>query len=311
MSVVLPLRPPAAATPDAVRIDHVERRYGRLTAIDDLSLGIPKGETFGMLGPNGAGKSTLMRLLAGADEPDAGSVTLEGAPVTRHRTRARIGIAPQDIALYGNMTAAENLYFAGRLYGLAGRYLAERVSFALDVAALGARRHDRVKGFSGGMQRRLNLACAIVHDPALVLLDEPTAGVDPQSRNHIFAALERLRESRVTIVYSTHYMEEAERLCDRVGIVDHGRLLALGRLDELTRRHGGGHTVSVEVEGPLPDGLPLPRAQVEGKVVFVTHEPWQLVNELTRSRARILTLHIERPSLEGVFLALTGRSLRD
>lgn len=266
MSVV-PLRPPAAAKappPDAVRVDHVVRRYGRLTALEDVSLAIRRGETFGLLGPNGAGKSTLMRLLVGADEPDAGSITLDGELVTRRATRARIGIAPQEMALYANMTAAENLLFAGRLYGLSGRHLTERVAVALDVAALTPRRDDWVKDFSGGMKRRLSLACAIVHEPALVLLDEPTAGVDPQSRNHIFAALERLRESGVTIVYSTHYMEEAERLCDRIGILDRGRLLALGTLDELTR-----------------------------------------------SRAPVVPLHVERPRLEGVFLALTGRSLRD
>lgn len=283
-------------------VEHVERRYGRLIALHDLSLSIRRGETLGLLGPNGAGKSTLMNLLVGADEPNAGSITLDGCAVTLRATRARIGIAPQEIALYGELTAAENLAFAGRMYGLSGARLKERTEHALRLAELIPRRDDRVRTFSGGMQRRLNLACAVVHEPDLLLLDEPTVGVDPQSRNHIFDALEQLRSLGVTIVYSTHYMEEAERLCDRIAIMDHGRILARGTLAELTEAHGRGHIVQVEFD---PASAPRPKER------YVTREPWQVVNELARSNAPIASLHIERPSLEGVFLALTGRSLRD
>ncbi len=313
---VVPLREPAAAprrwvSPAELRLDHVVRRYGRLVAVNELSLAVRPGETFGLLGPNGAGKSTLMRMMLGADEPDAGSITLGEQAVTSRAVRARIGIAPQEIALYGNLSAAENLRFAGRLYGLSGRVLEERVLAALEVAGLSARRDDRVRVFSGGMQRRLNLACAIVHEPALVLLDEPTAGVDPQSRNHLFDALERLKETGVTVIYSTHYMEEAERLCDRIGIIDHGRLLALGSVEELTTRHGGGYHIAAELEGPLPNGLPRHTALVGQKVHYVTDDPWPIVNALARSGSRIASLQVERPSLEGVFLSLTGRTLRD
>lgn len=292
-------------------VEHVARRFGRLVAVNDLSLSVRRGETFGLLGPNGAGKSTLMKMMVGADAPDAGSINLGGRGVTELDTRRRIGIAPQEIALHGRLTAAENLAFAGRLYGMTGKRLRARVDFALEVAGLGARRNDRVQGFSGGMQRRLNLACAIVHEPSLVLLDEPTAGVDPQSRNHIFEALERLKSEGVTIVYSTHYMEEAERLCDRIAIIDHGRLLALGSLRELTSAHGAGFAINVEFEGAFPANLPRPTTRTGSRAQYRTADPWPLVNEIARTGASIASLNIERPSLEGVFLALTGRSLRD
>jgi ABC-2 type transport system ATP-binding protein len=300
-----------AAPEPWLRVERVVRRYRRLAAVNGLSLEVRRGETFGLLGPNGAGKSTLLRMLAGADHPDAGEISLAGESVKRTTTRARIGIAPQDLALYGNLSAEENLRFAGRLYGLSGKHLAERVAATLEVSGLVARRHDRVRGFSGGMQRRLNLACAIVHEPQLILLDEPTAGVDPQSRNHIFDALERIRATGITVVYSTHYMEEAERLCDRIAIVDGGRLLALGTLNELTRAHGTGHRLAIELDGDLPEGLPAPSFREGATFVFTTSEPWQLVERLAAVGARIRSLHVEKPSLEGVFLALTGRSLRD
>lgn len=308
--IALP-RPRSEPAPACLEVAHVERRFGRLVALADLNLEVRGGETLGLLGPNGAGKTTLLTLLVGADAPDSGRITLDGRDVGRDETRARIGIAPQDVALYGSLTARENLAFAGRLYGLSGRRLRERIDYALGVAALSERADDRVGVFSGGMQRRLNLACAIVHEPSVVLLDEPTAGVDPQSRNHIFEALERLSAEGVTIVYSTHYMEEAERLCDRIAILDHGRLLALGTLGELTERHGSGYTLEVAFESHVPKDLVGLGSVNDETLRVLTREPWKVVNRITASGAAIASLHIERPSLEGVFLVLTGRRLRD
>jgi len=303
--------PPPEPAEALLRLAGVRRSYGRLVAVVGLDLEVVRGETFGLLGPNGAGKSTLMRMIVGAQQPDEGTIRMRGADLTLATTRARVGIAPQDIALYGNLSAEENLSFFGRLYGLSGARLRERVQHGLELAGLTARRRDRVKTFSGGMQRRLNLACAVVHEPELVLLDEPTAGVDPQSRNHIFDSLEKLRDEGLTVIYSTHYMEEAERLCDRVGIMDHGRLLALGSVKELIERHGGQFEVSLKLDGSLPASV-AEQARVDGDTVrFATDDPWRVLEGMSHSGARLSALRIERPNLESVFLSLTGRNLRD
>src|SRR3954468_22437489 len=213
----------------------VTKRYGSLTALDGVSLDIARGEFFGLLGPNGAGKSTLMSLVAGLRKPVAGTITLDGVPLVAANVAARtaLGLVPQGIALYEDLTAEQNLRIFGGLYGLSGTLLRERIDEALEAVQLADRRHDLVKRFSGGMQRRLNLIAALLHRPKLLLCDEPTVGVDPQSRNAIFDFLERLNREGLTIVYSTHYMEEATRLCSRIGIIDHGKILALGKLEEL------------------------------------------------------------------------------
>ena len=211
-----------------IQADNLRKRYGALTAVDGISFEVRSGETFGLLGPNGAGKTTTLNLLVGTLTPDGGSVYINGeADPTNATVRQQIGYAPQAIALYGELTAEENLTFFGRLYGLSARQLRERARQALDLTGLSDRRQDRVRTFSGGMKRRLNLACALIHDPPVLLLDEPTVGVDPQSRNLIFDKIEWLRGQGRTIVYTTHYIEEAQRLCDRVAIMDHGRILAL------------------------------------------------------------------------------------
>jgi ABC-2 type transport system ATP-binding protein len=209
-----------------VQVERVSKRYETATALDELTLDVFEGETLGLLGPNGAGKTTLMHLLAGLLRPDSGSVRIAGLgdPQSR-RVRAAIGLAPQELAVYPQLSAEENLRFFGRLYGLRGAELQAGAERALRLADLTARASDRASTFSGGMKRRLNLACALVHRPTLLLLDEPTAGIDPHSRNRLFEAVERLRSEGLTLVYSTHLMEEPERLCDRVAIIDHGRLV--------------------------------------------------------------------------------------
>jgi ABC-2 type transport system ATP-binding protein len=224
-------------------LERVRKTYRKGTetvvAVDDLSLAVTPGEVFGLLGPNGAGKSTTINLAVGLLSPDAGRIDLAGQGTPdREAVRRRIGVAPQALALYELLTGEENLRFMGQLYGLEGLRLRERVQWALEFVGLVERRHSRVDAYSGGMKRRLNLAAAIVHDPELILLDEPTVGVDPQSRNQIFDNILALKALGRTIIYTTHYMEEAERLCDRVAVIDHGRLLALGSVQQLLDAHG-------------------------------------------------------------------------
>jgi len=276
---------------------NVRKTFGRIVAVDGLSLSVRRGELFGLLGPNGAGKSTSVSMAVGMLNPDSGNVTIEGHgnPAEPH-VRQAIGVAPQALALYDLLTAQENLQFFGEVYGLGGAKLAERVKWCLDFVGLTDRRDDRVGGYSGGMKRRLNLAAAVIHDPQLLLLDEPTVGVDPQSRNRIFDSIEALHRDGRTIIYTTHYMEEAERLCQRIAIVDAGTLLALGTLSELLAAHGGPPTLIVKSNGSEH------RSQVE--------DPLAELNRIA-ARSPIDEFQMERPTLEQVFLRLTGRSIRD
>jgi ABC-2 type transport system ATP-binding protein len=227
----------------------LRKAYGDRVAVDGLDLDLTPGGTFGLLGPNGAGKTTTISMLVGALAPDAGTVDVagDGAP-TRPAVRKKIGVAPQALAIYPELSATENLRFFGGLYGLGGAKLAERVRWCLDFAGLADRARDRVADFSGGMQRRLNMACALIHDPQVILFDEPTAGVDPQSRNHIFDSIEALKKQERTILYTTHYMEEAARLCDRVAIMDKGKILDVDSVDRLIERHGGAPVERTIVE---------------------------------------------------------------
>ncbi len=276
----------------------------------DFSIG--KAEAFGLLGPNGAGKSTTIHMLVGALAPDAGRVTIGGDGDVRDASvRRRIGIAPQELAIYEELTGAENLAFFARIYGLRGGRLAERVAWGLSFAGLTERAGDRAGTYSGGMKRRLNLACAAVHEPTVLLCDEPTVGVDPQSRNHIFESIEALKADGCTLLYTTHYMEEAERLCDRVAIMDHGKILAVDTVDALIEEHGGLTRVHAELESvpDHPDTLP---GEVDGKTLRAeTDHPFEVVAQLGRLDVGVAALRLERPDLERVFLHLTGRSLRD
>jgi len=278
-------------------LSHIVKRYGARVAVDDLSLEVRPGEILGLLGPNGAGKSTTMHVAVGLLRPDGGTVTL-GAHGSPHvpAARRRLGLAPQNLAVYDLLSAEENLTFFGQLYGLSGATLRTRVDAALTFAGLAERRRDRVGGYSGGMKRRLNIAAAVLHEPELVLLDEPTVGVDPQSRNAIFDSIEALRAQGRTIVYSTHYMEEAVRLCDRVAIIDAGKVLALDTVPGLLRAHGGVPRLHVRAAGEAH--------------VIETREPLAELNRISASTP-VESFRVEEPTLEQVFLALTGRTLRD
>ena len=304
-----------------LNLDHITKRYGSLTALDDVSLDIAPGEFFGLLGPNGAGKSTLMSLVAGLRPADTGALTLDGAELNTANTAGRLalGLVPQHIALYQELSADQNLRIFGQLYGLRGTLLRARVEEALSAVQLIDRRKDQVKTFSGGMQRRLNLAAAILHRPKLLLCDEPTVGVDPQSRNAIFEYLERLNREGLTIIYSTHYMEEATRLCSRIGIIDHGKILALGTLDELLMQ------LPFEEEIRFPADEATNRLAVslaahgelttlDGIHRFRPRADYKLSNFYTRTEslglpARFFTS--QRPTLEALFLLLTGRTIRE
>jgi ABC-2 type transport system ATP-binding protein len=290
----------------------LRKSYGANVAVDGVSFRVEAGETFGLLGPNGAGKTTTIHLLTGALRPDAGTVSINGIDdPTRLEVRAHLGLAPQALALYDLLTAEENLKFFGKLYGLAGVKLRERVAWALELAGLTDRRGDRVGTFSGGMKRRINLAAALVHGPAVVFLDEPTVGVDPQSRNHIFDTIERLAADGLTILYTTHYMEEAERLCDRVAIMEAGKILALDTVDGLIAAYGGQGAVEVELEEVPADPASLP-GTLTGRVLRIpTDRPLEEAARLAAAGLRARNLRLERPDLETVFLNLTGRRLRD
>jgi ABC-2 type transport system ATP-binding protein len=295
-----------------IQVREVRKSYGEIRAVDGVTFEVRSGETFGLLGPNGAGKTTLIHMMAGAIAPDGGEIHLDGrADPTRPEVRGRIGFAPQAQAIYDDLTGEENIAFFGTLYGLPKARLKERVAWALDFAGLTERRRDRSVTYSGGMQRRLNLACALVHDPPVLFLDEPTVGVDPQSRSHIFDNIEQLKQAGKTILYTTHYMEEAERLCDRIAIIDHGKILALDGLESLLCAHGGRSRIEGELEGEIPNGNPFAHA-IEGRALRLESErPYEEVAKLAGSGLRFVELRVRRPNLETVFLELTGRTLRD
>ena len=280
-----------------LKLKGIHKTFGSTKAIDGLTLEILEGEVFGLLGPNGAGKTTTVNIAVGLLAPDKGTVEIgDGRSPLDAACRALIGMAPQALALYEELTGRENLTFFGRLQGLGGRDLKSRVGSALDFVDLEKRAGDRVKEYSGGMKRRLNLACALIHNPPLILLDEPTAGVDPQSRNALYDNINALRAEGRTIIYTTHYMEEAQKLCDRVGIIDLARLLALDRVDRLIDSHGGTSVLVVDC------GDAEERIETDDPIAAITR---------FESAGRLKSFRLDRPDLQQVFLNLTGRKLRD
>jgi ABC-2 type transport system ATP-binding protein len=307
-----------------ISVSNLRKAYGNNVAVDGVTFALRTGETFGLLGPNGAGKTTTMHMLVGALKPDSGRIEIGGSTdPTQARSRRTIGIAPQATALYEDLTGIENVRFFGALYGLGGTALGERVMWALEFVGLVDRGNDLVSTYSGGMKRRLNMAAAVVADPQVILFDEPTVGVDPQSRNYMFDNIAQLKRAGKTILYTTHYMEEAQRLCSRVAIMDHGRILALDTVDRLIAQHGGSSVVEVE----LADDEACPPAYVSalvapaagdgnghetGKSLRIdTADPDAEVEKLFVIGVRFTSLRIKRPDLESVFLNLTGRRLRD
>ena len=317
---------PTAAAPTVqppLQVDALVKRFGQVLAVDGISLEMRTGECLGLLGPNGAGKSTLIRAIAGRVIPDAGSVRVFGSAAGSPAARAALGWIPQELALYPRLSSKENLRSFGRYYGLKGDALDQAVTRCLGWAALEDRASDLVRTLSGGMKRRLNMAAGLIHQPRLVLMDEPTVGVDPQSRNRIFEMIETLRSQGMTIIYTTHYMEEAERLCDRIAIVDHGRIIALDTREALVESAFASRSqVLARFDNPA-DTIAAWAAQRGGRISDATAEftaeftierPTEIATLLDSASAaglHLVDLSLRRPNLESVFLHLTGRELRD
>jgi ABC-2 type transport system ATP-binding protein len=310
-------------SPNMLEVRDLRKDYGATTALAGVSFKVAKGEMFGLLGPNGAGKTTLMSIVSGLLDASSGQVLLAGNEFRRHDRDLRrlIGIVPQELALYNELTARENLRFFGQLYGLGGSLLDQRVEQILAAIALSDRADQRAATYSGGMKRRLNLGVSLVHAPQLLLLDEPTTGVDPQSRNHIFEEVRRLNAAGMTIVYTSHYMEEVQALCPRIGIMDQGKLIACAPVRELLARLPSRVRLGVPIRTPRC----LERLhQIEGAEVTAIHSEiieiacrdmkrtlLQLVALLNEEQIELTSLETEEPNLERVFLHLTGRALRD
>ena len=302
-------------------IENVTKRFGEIVALDRVSLSLARGEFFGLLGPNGAGKTTLMSLVAGLRAPDSGSISINGQRVGPNAMtpRRELGFVPQAIALYEELSAEENLRLFGKLYGLAGQELRARVDHGLHAAQLFERRQDKVQTYSGGMKRRINVVASILHRPALLLCDEPTVGVDPQSRNAIFEFLQRLNADGMTIVYSTHYMEEATRLCSRIAIIDHGRLLALGTLDELLTHLPFSELVRIARNDQTTAQMQALAeygeiTKAEDAYLFKLRDGLRFSEFFAAAEELGLPyryFNIRRPTLEDLFLHLTGKNLRD
>ncbi len=302
-----------------LQVDALVKRFGRLTAVDGVTLELHPGECLGLLGPNGAGKSTLIRGIVGRVIPDSGTVSIFGAPAGSRSARSVLGWIPQELALYPLLTCRENLQAFGRYHGLGGAALDRNVEQCLGWATLTERAGELVKNLSGGMKRRLNMAADLIHQPKLVLMDEPTVGVDPQSRNHIFDMIEALRHDGVSIIYTTHYMEEAERLCDRIAIIDHGKIIAQGTKAELVLGTFGSRSRALARFSGVPELIagwagPLGGHAVENAVEFTIDHPMEiggLLEAAAKSGFELLDLTLRKPNLESVFLHLTGRELRD
>jgi ABC-2 type transport system ATP-binding protein len=312
-----------------IEIESLTKRYGAAVAVDDLSLCAMPGEITGLLGPNGAGKSTTIACVSGLRTPDAGRVRVLGHDVQRERRRAleQLGVVPQELALYDELSARENLEYWGAAYGLRGRVLRERAAAVLEQLGLAERADERITSFSGGMQRRLNFGCALLHTPRVLVLDEPTVGVDPQSRVRLLELVRQAADAGAAVLYTTHHMQEAEQVCDRLAIVDHGKLIAFGTLPELQARLGGRDILSLSGRFDAPSA----RAALEGLRATLgdfalntldAHALQLAVRDGARVLAQVLAAleaagnevretSLRQPSLESLFLALTGKELRE
>lgn len=300
-------------------VQQLQKKYGKKTALNGVSFSVKAGSCFGLLGPNGAGKSTTMKIITGLVNPSRGSASVLGMDVVRNRNAIirKVGYVPQSITLYEKLSAYDNLKFFGEMYGVRGQNLKKRIDDILAQIGLKERKNDAVETFSGGMKRRINMAAAMLHQPKLLILDEPTVGIDPQSRNHIFEMIHSLKKAGVTIIYSTHYMEEVETLCDEVAIIDSGKVITQDTLQELLDRHSN-KAIYAEADGlnelpPMPfdafafqkgDGWIIETDRMTEAMKFLIHCTSDRGIELKK-------LEIMRPSLETVFLNLTGTNLRD
>ncbi|WP_210363909.1 ABC transporter ATP-binding protein [Bacillus sp. REN3] len=312
---------------EVLAVHQLSKRFKDFDVIKNISFSVHKGESYGLLGPNGAGKTTTIQMVSGLYPPTSGSIEVAGIDMVKQPKKAQglIGIVPQDIALYPTISARENLIFWGRMYGLRGKDLHRRVEKVLEIIGLGDRGTDRVQTFSGGMKRRVNIAAAILHNPELLIMDEPTVGIDPQSRTHILDTVKRLNQEGMTVIYTSHYMEEVQYLCTRIGIMDRGEFIASGTISELRETIGdrsrivmkfSGNKPVEKLEGLLAHTFSKKDFQVKGgELAVFDREPQNVLTELiqtvTGAGYGISSLEIVEPNLESVFLHLTGRSLRD
>lgn len=308
-----------------LQLKNVFKRFGDHAAVQGVSFNITEGEIFGLLGPNGAGKSTLINLICGLLNISQGEIQFFGKNMTRNnaKVKSKLGLVPQDIALYNSLSALENVQFFCGLYGFRGEELTTRAKKALEYVGLLDKADSKPVIFSGGMKRRLNIACAIAHTPKFIILDEPTVGIDPQSRNHILDSIRRLNEKGATIIYTSHYMEEVEAICTRVGVMDHGKLIALGTKEELKDSVSDRNTIIVTLEddkGVETDQLTnidgvLNVYCEEGLIKIDVHKDAdnfdKIILYFTDKKIKIKNIENQRPNLETVFISLTGRTLRD
>src|ERR1039458_6193902 len=302
-----------------LRIEGLVKRFGELTAVNGVTLKLKNGECLGLLGPNGAGKSTLIRSIVGRVVPDAGTVSVFGERADSVGARMALGWVPQELALYPKLTCRENLESFGQYHGLRRAALKTAVAWCLDWAALTDRAQEPVKNLSGGMKRRLNMAAGLIHRPKVILMDEPTVGVDPQARNRIFEMIEKLRGGGISMIYTTHYMEEAERLCDRIAIIDHGRIIALGTKDELVQNAFASRSEVLARFAKADDGVAAwvkERGGVleNGMARFTIDHATEIAGLLeaaAKAGHELADISLRKPNLESVFLHLTGRELRD
>jgi ABC-2 type transport system ATP-binding protein len=311
-----------------LNVQELGKSFGKLEAVKGVSFSVEKGESFSLLGPNGAGKSTTINMITGLYPPTSGSIQITGVDVIKNPKQAQksIGVVPQEIALYETLSARENLKFWGRMYDLSGNALEKAVDEVLEIIGLKDRAKDKISTFSGGMKRRVNIGAAILHKPEVLIMDEPTVGIDPQSRNHILNTVKSLNQNGMTIIYTSHYMEEVEYLCERIGIIDHGELIACGTLRELREAIGDRSRIIITMDNEKPNNLEISGlieslvlekdVLIKDNLLTVFHkEPQAILSELiqliTKNGTKVSSVEIVEPNLESVFLHLTGRSLRD
>ncbi|WP_459129205.1 ABC transporter ATP-binding protein [Guggenheimella bovis] len=306
-----------------IKVEHLLKRYGQKIAVSDITFSIDQGEVFGLLGPNGAGKSTSINMITGLISKDQGQIIIDGEDLDKNPLKLKhtVGIVPQELAIYQDLTALQNVRFFGELYGLKGKELKESAEEVLEFVGLKEHAKAKAKTFSGGMKRRLNIACGLVHKPSVLILDEPTVGIDPQSRNHILENIRELNKKGLTVIYTTHYMEEAEHLCDRIAIMDKGQIIAQGTLEELRNLLNEHRFVNIRTL----EGMPVEAITSIPGVISAEYSDgnWRIETEpkgtqlrdifdaFAKNNIEPLDVRTEDSNLEDVFLSLTGKSLRD
>jgi ABC-2 type transport system ATP-binding protein len=305
-----------------IQVQHLSKSFQNIQAVNNISFTIEKGEIFGLLGPNGAGKSTTLNMMSTILKSDTGNILIDGINVNENSKKCKhlIGVVPQEISLYEELSAYQNLLFWGNLYGIPSKEIKERIYTTLELIGLLDRKNDLIKTYSGGMKRRINIAAALLHNPKVLFMDEPTVGIDPQSRNHIFEVIETLNKQGMTIVYTTHYMEEVERLCDRIAIIDSGKIIAQGTQSQLKKLVQTKESIQFEFNflseknvQQLRALLPYTMSQNKNKLLVesTVKELSKVITACTELELSIKDIQLNKVNLEAIFLNLTGKQLRD